>query len=208
MNAIYLEGGGDSKELHTRCREGFRKLLEKCGFKGKMPRLIACGGRSAAFSDFKFANRNRSPEDFIAMIIDSEDPLVDLESTWNHLVNRDKWEIPEDASDEQVLFMTTCMETWIITDHETLSTHYGKQLQDSALPPLVDMENRSRQDIQDQLAHATRNCSKAYDKGKRSFEILSKLNPEVLKRYLPSFIRDLEILNEKLKGIPRDHGSK
>ncbi len=36
---IFLEGGGDSKELHIRCREGFRQLLEKCGFKGRMPRL-------------------------------------------------------------------------------------------------------------------------------------------------------------------------
>ena len=32
--SIYLEGGGDSKELHIRCREGFRKLLENCGFQG------------------------------------------------------------------------------------------------------------------------------------------------------------------------------
>lgn len=204
MIAIYLEGGGDSKELHTRCREGFRKLLEKCGYKGTMPRLIACGGREAVFSDFKAAIRNRSPEDFIAMIIDSEDPLVDLEATWNHLLNRDQWQKPQDASDEQVLFMTTCMETWIICDRETLSTHYGNHLQDSALPPLVSMESRDRRDIQDRLIRATRNCSNRYEKGKRSFEILSKIKPDVLKRYLPSFTRNLEILDEKLKGIPRD----
>ena len=42
-SVIYLEGGGESKELHSRCREGFRKLLEKNGFKGNMPRLVACG---------------------------------------------------------------------------------------------------------------------------------------------------------------------
>ena len=28
---IYLEGGGDSKDGKVRCREGFRKLLKKCG---------------------------------------------------------------------------------------------------------------------------------------------------------------------------------
>jgi hypothetical protein len=47
---IYVEGGGagaDSKDVDIRCREGFRKLLENCGFEGRMPRLVklvaACG---------------------------------------------------------------------------------------------------------------------------------------------------------------------
>ena len=55
---IYLEGGAsgaDSKDLQIRCREGFRKLLEKCDYKGRMPRLFACGARDAAFDGFKIA---------------------------------------------------------------------------------------------------------------------------------------------------------
>ncbi|MEA1866947.1 MAG: DUF4276 family protein, partial [Thermodesulfobacteriota bacterium] len=134
---IYLEGGGDSKELHTRCREGFRKLLEKCGYEGNMPRLVACGGRGAAFADFRSAHGSRAPEDFIVMMIDSEEPLNDTEATWNHLINRDGWEKPPDTVDEQVLFMTTCMETWIVTDRDGLRNHYGSRLQVSALPPLA-----------------------------------------------------------------------
>ena len=47
---IYIEGGGDSKELRIRCREGFRRLLDQCGFTGRMPKLIACGGRDATFA--------------------------------------------------------------------------------------------------------------------------------------------------------------
>jgi hypothetical protein len=198
---IYLEGGGDSKELHARCREGFRKLLEKCGYEGNMPRLVACGGRGAAFEDFRSAYEMRAPEDFIAMMIDSEEPLHDPEAAWDHLKNRDKWDKPPGAAEEQVLFMTTCMETWIITDRDTLKTHYGSPLQVSALPPLKMLEERSRYDVQGALVHATRNCTSAYQKGKRSFEVLSKLKPEALRPHLPSFRRDLEILDEKLKGI-------
>jgi hypothetical protein len=55
---IYLEGGSSgpgSKDLQIRCREGFRKLLEKCNYKGRMPHLVACGSRGAAFGDFKIA---------------------------------------------------------------------------------------------------------------------------------------------------------
>jgi len=102
-----------------------------------------------------------------------------------------------------VLFMTTCMETWIITDHDSLIIHYGSRLQVSALPSLADMEDRDRHNIQDALVHATRNCKNAYQKGKRSFEILAKLKPDALKPHLPSFRRNPEILNEKLKGVQR-----
>jgi len=137
------------------------------------------------------------------MLIDSEDPLVDLEAAWNHLINSDAWEKPSGAADEQVLFMTTCMETWIITDRDSLRSHYGSQLQDSALPPLTIMEERNRHDIQDALFRATRHCTNAYQKGKRSFDILAKLMPDALKPHLPSFRRNLEILDEKLKGIQR-----
>lgn len=200
---IYLEGGGDSKELHTRCREGFRKLLEKCGYKGNMPRLVACGGRGSVFEDFRSAHGNRSPEDVIAMMIDSEEPLPDLEAAWDHLLTRDGWERPSGVADDQVLFMTTCMETWIITDRDSLIRHYGSPLQVSALPPLEDMERRDRHDIQDALVHATRRCKHAYQKGKRSFAILAKLEPDALKPHLPSFKRNLEILDEKLRGIER-----
>lgn len=200
---IYLEGGGDSKELHTRCREGFRKLLERCGYKGNMPRLVACGGRGAAFEDFRSAHGSRSHGDLIAMIIDSENPLNDLEATWDHLASRDGWEMPPGAANDQVLFMTTCMETWIISDRGSLNRHYGNRLQTAALPPLVNLEARNRHDIQDALVRATRNCKNAYQKGKRSFEILSRLKPDALRPHLPSFNRNMEILDEKLKGVPR-----
>ena len=146
VNAIlYLEGGGDSKELHTRCREGFHRLLEQCGFdkQRRMPRLVACGGRNTAFNDFKIAHASGKGQ-FVALWLDSEDVLSDLERTWAHLESHDGWPQPDGASDEQVLFMTTCMETWLVTDRDTLQEHYGGRLHTSALPPLVDLENRAR----------------------------------------------------------------
>jgi hypothetical protein len=194
---IYLEGGGDSKELHARCREGFRRLLEGCGLQGRMPRLVACGGRDAAFGDFLFAHRGKVAA-FVAMWIDSEDFPADVEATWGHLKARDSWAKPADAHDEQVLFMTTCMETWLVTDRAALREYFGNKLQESALPPLKDLERRKRHDIQDGLAYASRNCLNPYSKGKRSFEVLAKLTPAVLEQYLPSFVRDRRILREKL----------
>lgn len=194
---LYIEGG-ESKEDQIRCREGFRKLLDKTGFSGRMPRLTACGGRGSAFDDFKTAHAKRRDGDYIAMLIDSEDSVLDRERTWDHLNSRDQWEKPAGASDEQVLFMTTCMETWIVADRTALTEHYGHKLQENALPPLNDLEARNRHDVHDNLVHASRNCSNAYSKGKRSFELLAKLDPTVLKQHLPSFVRVDRILNATL----------
>lgn len=196
---IYIEGGGDSKELHTRCREGFRCLLEALGFSGHMPRLVACGGRSATFDDFKTAHSNAANDTYVAMLIDSEDPIADIAKTWAHLKQRDGWDKPEGAGDEQVLLMVTCMESWIVADRKTLRLYYGSKLQASALPALDDIETRDRGSIQQALSHATRNCKNAYTKGRRSFEVVAALDPRALRRHLPSLVRCERVLAENLR---------
>ena len=202
---LYLEGGAtgpDSKDLKIRCREGSRKLLEKCGYgeQGRMPRLVACGSRKNAFENFKTALSARAAGQYVALWIDSEDPMTDVEASWTHLRTRvgDNWPRPAGAADDQVLFMTTCMETLIAADRAALKEHFGAKLQAEALPPMVNLETRNRHDVQDHLAHATRNCTNAYAKGKRSFDILGKLAPATLETHLPSFTRTWRILNKKL----------
>ena len=202
MSAIlYLEGGAtgaDSKELQIRCREGFRKLLERCGYAGKMPRLRACGSRDSTFGVFKTGHVEKIANDYVAMWIDSEDVVSDPENTWAHLMSRDGWDKPLGATDDQVLLMTTCMETLVVADRKTLASYYDHHLQVTALPPLAALETRSRQDVQNALFHSTRNCGNAYAKGERSFGILAKLSPDVLGEFLPSFARTRRILKERL----------
>ena len=195
---IYIEGGGDSKYLHMYCRKGFRNLLDKCGFSGRMPRLVACGGRTNTFEDFKSRLKLSSQDDYIAMLIDSEVIVEDTKKTWDHLKRQDGWDKPLGAHDEQALLMVTCMETWIITDRDALCSHYGANLQESALPSLINMETRDRKSVQEALIHATRNCKNVYTKGKQSFEVLAEIKPEALRPYLPGFVRFEMILNEKL----------
>lgn len=167
-----------------------------------MPRLRASGGRSLVFREFSKVHLGAEKNEYIAMWIDSEEPMDDITKAWHHLANVKtvpKWQKPKGAKDDQVLFMTTCMETYIVADREVLEEHYGSELQASALPPVnATLEQRSRQEVQDKLQHATRKCSNAYEKGKRSFEILGKLTPDTLAENLPSFVRSRQILNAKL----------
>ena len=197
---IYLEGGGDSKDGKARCREGFNKLLRKCKLGGRMPRLVASGGRDSAYRDFGIALQNASGSEYVALLIDSEDTVSNIDRTWDHLRRRDGdgWQRPQGARDDQVLLMTTCMETWIVADRDALGEHFGQHLQDSALPPLNSLEDRSRHDVQNSLRRATRRTPEPYTKGTKSFELLGKLDPDILESLLPSFSRARRILVTKL----------
>ncbi len=206
---IYVEGGASgahadgssSKYLTIRCQQAFHNLLTRMGFNGRKPRLVACGGRGKVYDRFCTAQQLGGAMEYVAMWIDSEEPMVDIEQTWKHLAGVTTvavWEKPVGARDDQILFMTTCMETWIIADRATLQAHYKQNLNSNPLPALVDLECRSRGSVQDALVRATKDCQNAYSKGERSFGILEKLDPDVLKLHLPSFVRVIRILNEKL----------
>jgi len=195
---LYVEGskkGADSRGMDIRCRAAFHKLLDGCGLRIR-PRIVPCGSRGDAFKAFRSAMKQGKGE-YVGLLVDSEDPVQNIDQTWSHLRARDQWEKPAGADDENALLMTTCMETWIVSDRAALKEHYGHALQENALPPLHDLEKRDRHDVHDKLAHATRNCSKPYAKGKRSFDVLEKVKPTALS-LLPSFHRMVRILREKL----------
>ena len=204
---IFAEGGGDSKELISRCREGFHKLLENSGFAGRQPRIIPCGSRDNAYDNFKTAYE-QGKTTYVALLVDSEDPVADLNKPWEHLHNRDnKWGRPKDAkgdeaTDDQVFLMTTCMETWIVADRDGLKRYFdplNKELiRLNSLPSTANLETKQRHDILNALEIATKDCSNCYMKNKRSFKALANADPVILRKLLPAFDRMLRILNEKL----------
>jgi hypothetical protein len=203
---IYVEGGGDSKEQHVRCREGFRKLIDKAGFKGRMPAIVAGGGRGSTYDSFKTAVAAGAQDSYPMLLVDSEDPVQDEDTApdsaaaWVHLKSRDHWDRPAGVKNDQAQLMVTCMETWIIADREALRTVFGASLHMNALLPQNDLEGRSRQDVYSALENATRDCGKekVYRKGTRSFQMLAQLNPETLNQYLPHFRRFITTLNRYL----------
>ena len=194
---IFVEGGG-TEQGNFACRKGFRELFLKCGFQGRLPSIVACGSRNAAYDRFRNALARASRDDIVMLLVDSEDPVADIDRTWQHLQRRDGWQRPHNAENEDVLFMTTCMETWIVADHNALREHFGPSMQPGALPPMDELERRSRQDVLRRLEHATRDCPATYAKGPKSFAVLGMLNPNTLTQCLPSFSRARRILNGRL----------
>ncbi len=189
---LLVEGGGDTSATKIECRKAFRILLEKLGLTGI--RIEACGSRNSTFKDFKTELRTADAKTMVCMLVDSEDP-VELPSVWGHLKARDGWVQPSGTTENQVQFMTTCMETWLMADPEALKSFFGIGFKAAKLLPVTDLESRPRDKVQDALADATKDCGRdrMYKKGKRSFRLLAQVNPSALlqHQFFKRFVDDL-----------------
>lgn len=176
---LYVEGGGDSKALHTRCREGFRRFLEQAGLRGKMPRIVACGSRNNAYSDFQTAlNQGKRA----MLLVDSEAPVIaeHKDKPWAHLTSRDQWVAPVGATDTQCHLMVQVMESWFMADRAALQAFFGQGFQVAALPAEARaIETIAKDEVYQSLAIATKDCkTKAqYGKGEHSFALLARVEP-------------------------------
>ena len=59
---------------------------------------------------------------------------------WQHLKERDGWNRPEGATDEQCQFMVQAMESWFLADRTALSAYYGQGFQENPLPSNPQIE--------------------------------------------------------------------
>jgi hypothetical protein len=196
----YVEGGGDSEALRSRCREGFRGFLEKAGFMGRMPRIVACGGRQAAYDRFKIACES---DETGLLLLDSEDS-VSVTSPWTHLTNRrgDGFTKPQNAMDDHCHLMVVCMESWFLADKEALSRFFGQGFTVNTLPQNTNIESVSKNDIYAGMQRATSTCkTKApYGKGEHSFRILLLIAPDKVRNASPWAKRFLEKLDTFMRG--------
>ena len=192
---LYVEGGGDGKDLRTRCRKAFASFLEKAGLEGRMPRIVACGPRNEAYKRFKTAFEKRESGDFMVLLVDSERP-VRLPSTWQHLAEPpDKWDTPSEASDENAHLMVQCMEAWLLADPDTLDKHFGRGFQKPSLPANQNIEQVAKEDLLAHLATATRGTkAKRYHKGRHSFALLGQIDPARVEKASPHARRFLEAM--------------
>ena len=196
---LYVEGGGDSEALQSLCREAFRGFLEKAGFRGRMPRIVACGGRQTAYDWFRTAC---AWGETALLLIDSEES-VSVPSPWTHLANRlgDGFDKPQNATDDHCHLMVVCMESWFLADKDALSRFFGQGFNTKALPQNMNIEAISKKDIHDGLKRATSNCKTkaSYGKGEHSFKILLLVAPDKVRNASPWAKRFLEKLDEFLK---------
>ncbi len=175
---IYVEGGGDTKRLKSHCRKGFSGFFNKLDIKVE---VVACGSRQNAYKDFCTRLKKLKSNEYCLLLVDSEAPVKANRSVWQHVYWReeDKWPKPDKATEEHLHFMVECMEAWFMADKQTLANYYGKNFNQNALSNNDNIENISKKTLEDTLKTATRDTTKGkYDKGKHSFDILSKIDAD------------------------------
>ena len=176
---VYVEGGGNGRELRAKCRKGFQSFFGNAGLAGRLPKVVAGGARSTAYSKFTSAWRRAKSDEFSVLLVDSEGSVPEHSGCWSYVESRDNWDKPIDASDDNAHLMVQCMEAWFLADKTTLAAHFGSGFAASAVPANPSVEDVSKRDIETGLRNATRNCSQGrYDKGRDSFAILGKLDPQ------------------------------
>jgi hypothetical protein len=172
---IYAEGGGDTRLQQASCRKGFSEFFKKLDIKLS---VIACGGRLMAYKDFCKALKNCKKDEYCVLLVDSEAPVTNI-SKWQHVLLRDgdKWQKPDNATENHLHFMVECMEAWLIADKQTLADYYGKAFDPNTLSKNTDIEDVSKNDLLKSLKNATKKTTKGeYSKGGHSFDLLSRIN--------------------------------
>ena len=176
---IYVEGGGDhNKALDTKCRQGFSEFFRKSGLEGRMPSIVACGGRHNAYTRFRTSLHQARPDETPVLLVDSEGPVKG--NRWDHVKLRpgDGWDRPDGATDDQIHFMVQAMEAWFHADKDQLQNFYGQNFRLAALSQRRDIDDIPKSDLSSGLQAATRDCQKGeYSKGGHSFEILAHIDP-------------------------------
>lgn len=195
---VFVEGGGTGKDLRTRCREGFAQFLGRLNLAGGRPKIVACGPREDAFRRLCIALDDDATGSYL-LLVDSEAVVSAGVPVWKHVRERegDNWQRPVNAKDEHLHFMAVCMESWLVSDPESLGRFYGKNFTSNALPQPADLESVDKYTVMRALRSATRDTSKGeYSKGKVSFAALGAIDVSVVSQRM-SFCRRLAQQLEK-----------
>jgi hypothetical protein len=222
---LFIEGGGnDNASLKSNCRRAFSCFLKKAGLEDRMLRIVASGSRNRAYRDYRTAIEHGERA---FLLIDSEASVIcpkqgeqgyDKEDVhtwkpWYHLERRtnesgqsvDNWKKPSNGNDTDCHLMVQMMETWFLADIDMLKDYYGKGFNENAMPKQKDIENISKEKVLHCLeAAAVQSKKETYDKGRDSFAILERINPQTVMQASPWASRFISILKEEMKK-PENH---
>ncbi len=181
---LYIEGGGEGRELGARFREGWNEFFKSAGV-GNKTKIVRGGTRQQTFRRFATAVEVGRPGTVSLLLVDSEAPVAAENSVWQHLNARDSWSQPPGAGDDQAFLMVQIMETWFLADRAALRKYFGARFRENALRRWPNLENVPKSTVLNALASSTASCSKRYSKGKVSFELLARINPTLVETACP-----------------------
>lgn len=200
---VYVEGGakGSNKDSTIMLRKGFnaffKEIIEYARSKDIRWQLIPCNDSTATCKEFNRASRNH-PNSFNVMLVDSEAPIEETSTSLQHIQNQHNCNL-ENADEEQCHLMVQVMETWFVTDVESLKSYYGKGFNAKAIPKTADVEKIAKDDVLQALKTSTRKTRKGeYHKIKHGAELLEKIEPRKVRTAAKHCERFFSTLESKI----------
>ena len=182
---LYIEGGGEGQLLDTLFRQGWTQFFKSAGLTGRMPSVVRGQGRAQTFELFSMAVAHPRGGILPLLLVDSEEPVVEGHSVWQHVERRDGWKRPHGAAADQAFLMVQVMETWFLADRDLLRRYFGGALREIHLRQWPVLEAVPKPTVFDTLEKATAGCQRRYAKGKVSYELLGLLNPQKVEAASP-----------------------
>ena len=81
--------------------------------------------------------------------------------------------------------MVQAMETWFLADRTALRTYFGSGFRPNAFKQWPQLEAVSKATVLGVLGRATSGCTKQYEKGRISFELLARVDPALVEDACP-----------------------
>lgn len=165
-----------------------RLFFEKAGLKGRLPKVVAAGGRGDAYELFAERVAKKDLKDFVVPLVDSEVPLLEKD-VWVHLAKRpgDEWEKPPRASADDCHLMVVMMETWFLACPAAIKTVL-KTDPVKAIPE-KNLEDIDKADIEKLFRKW------GYEKGAYSTKLIEAIDPKAVRDRCDSTIRFLDHLD-------------
>ena len=113
------------------------------------------------------------------LLVDAEMIVPTNSKVWDIVAQRegDKWQRPDWAKEEHLYLMVAFVETWLLTDQEALATFFKRGFNPKPLPT-TDLENRSKDDVENVLKRATKDCKNGPYRHGQAHEVIEYMCPE------------------------------
>ena len=195
---IYIEGGGyKNHHLEATFRRAWTKFFKNAGLGRSMSRVVRGGTRNRTFDLFSRAIKIPDQDRMPILLVDSEDAVQKGNSVWEHLRTHDGWKKPAGAGEEHAFLMVQVMDTWLLADRVALQKYFDKKFKINAIKQWSELEEVPKVTVIEALRLATTNCSTQYAKGKVSFELLKRIDPEHVEAACPH----AKTLLDRLRGL-------
>jgi hypothetical protein len=181
---IHVEGGGGQDRINTLCRKGFSEYFAKIVPANRKPRIVPSGSRRSAYDDFCTSIKTeRHKYELILLLVDSEDPVANNCTAWQHLKQRaaDNWDKPQAADDRNAHLMVQCMESWFLADKDALTKYFGQGFLRNSLPGNANIESIPKRDVLNGLEHAVGPTTQGhYHKTNHGYDLLGLISPAMV----------------------------